>query len=175
MSIPQTSYTQNMALGFEGMLGDHDPDGIRTCKNSESSAEIAFGRAVKLGTLTGVTGQDPLPVLLPAAESDAVFGIVIHSHAHAKPSQVGDTGLKVGEVFDVLVEGSILVVCEDGCSAGDRLWVRAVGSTPPEYLGGLNNADDSTDMIDCTKQGQWMTGAAAGGLAWLKVNFTAKP
>lgn len=169
--MSQTSYSQRMAIGFAGMIADGWPGLFDTVRNSEASAEMAFGRAV----CWEPSSTDDQDVLLPAAESDLVRGIVVHSHDYAKPSQLGDTGIKAGQLLNIMRKGRILAVCEDGCNPGDRLWVRAVAAGDPEFLGGLNSADDSTDMIDCTKQGQWLTTAAAGGLAWLEVDFTAKP
>jgi len=173
MTIPQTSYSQTMAIGIEGQLADDSDHYVIPMHNEEASAEIAFGRAVKRGSTDPQKGA-----LLPSAETDKIVGITVHSHEYSRgwdDALLGDTGVKSGGPLSVLRRGRILVVCEDGCTAGDRLWVRAVGSTPPEYLGGLNNADDSTDMIDCTKQGQWLTTASAGGLAVLEVDFLNEP
>jgi hypothetical protein len=117
-------------------------------------------------------------LILPSAETDKIVGITVHSHEYSKGytgAQLDATGVVAGAPLSVLRRGRIWVVCEDAVTRGDRLWVRAVGSTPPEYLGGLNNADDSTDMIDCTKQGVWLTSADAGGLAVLEDDFTNEP
>ena len=81
------------------------------------------------------------------------------------------TGLLPGAIMNVLRKGRIWVVCESGCDPDDRLWVRAVAGAG-EYLGACENADDSTDTIDCTGQGVWRTTAAAGELAVLEVDFT---
>lgn len=172
MTIPQTAYTQNMPLGFAGMIGDHPPDGLSPCKNAEVSAEMRFGIGVKLGTLTGVTNQDLIPVVLPAAEGDTVWGITVHSHAYALPSQLGDTGVKATHPVSVMRKGKVLVVCEDGCNIGDKLWIRCTtGGDGAEFLGSPGNADEGTETIDCTNQGTWLSPAAAGGLAWLEVDF----
>lgn len=174
MTIPQTSYGASMTIGIEGQLADDQPHVVMAAYNGEASASIAFGRAVKFGA----TASDNRAVILPAAETDKIIGIVLHSHEYSKGftgAQLDATGVTAGNPLSILRRGRVLVVCEDAVTRGDRLWVRAVGSTPPEYLGGLNNADDSTDMVDCTKQGQWMSTAAAGGLAWLDVDFINEP
>ena len=62
-----------------------------------------------------------------------------------------------------------------GAATAAGVVAAAVAGGDPEFLGGINNADDSTDMIDCTKQGIFLTSAAAGGLAVLDVDFTNKP
>lgn len=169
----QTTYTNKPVLGIEGQLADGGEHDIMPMYNSEASAEIGFGRAVKFGSTSG-TDQD---ALLPTAETDIIAGIVVfdHSHSSSAGGDLGTVGIRPQGMLNVLRKGRILVKCEDGCTPGQRLWVRAVGSTPPEYLGGLNSADDSTDMIDCTNQGVWLTTAAAEGLAVLEVDFTNRP
>ncbi len=174
MTIPQTTYGATMAIGIEGQLVGSGPHEVIPCYNDEASAEIAFGRAVKYGA----TATDNFGVLFPTAETDKIVGITVHSHEYSKGftgAALGTTGVNAGFPLSILRKGRILVRCEDAVTRGDRLWVRAVGSTPPEYLGGLNNADDGTDTIDCTKQGQWMTSADAGGLAELEVDFLNEP
>lgn len=175
----QTTYSTAPAIGFEGQLEGSYPVSLLTVKNAEASASIAFGRGVvRKGSPTS-----DLDAILPADENGKMIGIVVHRHDYARAwvdasgTTQGDldaTGLRPGVLMQVLRKGRILVKCEDGCVPGDRLWVRGVGSTPPEYLGGLNSADDSTDMIDATAQGEWLTTAIAGGLAWLEVDFTNK-
>jgi len=172
MSV-QTTYSDAPARGFEGMIVGKDFD-VMPMINAAASASIAFGRAVIFKS--GGNAQD---ADLPSAETDKVAGIVVHSNAYSRAytdsngtfGDLDSTGLRPGVMMNVLRKGVVLVICEDGCTKGDRLWVRAVGSTPPEYLGGLNNADDSTDMIDCTGQGQWLETKAAGELAMLEVDF----
>lgn len=175
MSV-QTTFSDAPAAGYEGMLDSNLAHDIVTMVNAEASASIAFGRGVVFkGTPT--TAKD---AVLPSAETDVPVGIVVHSHNYARTwtnadgteyGELDSTGVKPGAAISVLRRGRILVVCEDGCEIGDKLWIRAVGSTPPEHLGGLNSADDGTDMIDATANGTWMSNASAGGLAWLDVNF----
>lgn len=166
MSV-QTSVSQNMTAAFAGMVSSGRDADYLPMRNNEASAEIAFGRGVVFERSTDDDGA-----LLPAAETDKPAGIVAHHHAYAKTTELGTTGLKPGAIMNVLRKGRIWVVCEDGCVPGDRLWMRAVAGGDPEFLGGLNNADDGTDMIDCTGQGVWLTTASAGGLAELEVDFT---
>lgn len=172
----QSTFSDNPAIGFAGTLDSNLAHDVVTMKNAEASASIAFGRAVKFKD-TVTTDKD---AVLPAAETDTVLGIVIRSETYDPAwtdmdgtvhGLLDSTGVKPGGWLNVLRRGRILVVCEDGCEAGDKLWVRAVAAGDPEFLGGLNSADDGTDMIDCTSKGMWLTSASAGGLAWLDVNF----
>lgn len=175
----QTTYSTAPAIGFEGMLEGTYPAMIVTAKNAEASASIGFGRAV----VRKAVPTSDLDAVLPSAETDKPFGIVVHSHNYTRTwidadgNTLGDldtTGLKPGVLLSLLRKGRILVKCEDGCVPGDKLWIRAVAAGDPEFLGGLNSADDSTDMIDATAMGEWQSTATAGGLAWLEVDFTNK-
>jgi hypothetical protein len=171
----QTSVSDMPSAAFAGLLvgTQHTIIGMR---NAHASAEMVPGRGVvfKAG---GTTDQD---ATLPAAETDKLAGIVVHSDVYDRTytladgstaGELGTTGYKVGAMVNVLRRGQIWAVCEDGCAPGDKLWVRAVAGADPEFLGGLNNADDSTDMIDATAVGTWLTTASAGGLAVLSVNL----
>lgn len=172
MSV-QTTFSQNLTAAFAGMLADQGDHDAWAMTNNESSASIPFGRAVKFGAVSGADKS----AKFPTAETSVIAGIVMHSHAYSN-SPNGDldsTGLKPGAVMNVLRKGRIWVIVEDGCSVGDRLWVRAVAAGDPEFLGGINNADDSTDMVDCTNQGVFLSACSAGGLAVLEVDFTNFP
>lgn len=168
MSV-QTTYSTNMSAAFAGMRASYNAgDVVVPMRNNEASAEIAFGRAVKY---EGSTDDDG--ALLPTAETSKIAGIVLHRHGYTVGSagELGTTGLKPGAIMEVMKRGEIWAICEDGCAPGDKLWVRAVAGGDPEFLGGLNSADDSTDMVDCTAVGEWRTTAAAGGLAKLMIKF----
>lgn len=167
MSV-QTSYGTSMTSGIEGALADSGAHDVVALFNQEASASIAFGRAVKFGTSDN-------GCKLPAAETDKIAGISLHTDQYAA-EQLDATGVKVGHVLSVLRKGRVWVMARTAVAPGDRLWVRAVSSgTGYETLGGLEDADDSTDTIDCTAQGVWLSTAAQGALALLEVDFTNKP
>jgi hypothetical protein len=174
----QTSYATAPSQGYAGTLasGDHD---VITMKNVEASASIPFGKAV----IFKAGGSTDMDALLPSVETDKVAGIVIRSHAYEKSWTDNDgntyggldaTGVRTGQLLNVLRRGRILVTAATAVVPGSRLWVRAVAGVG-ETLGALEDADDSTDMIDCTKQGVWMSTADVGGLAWLEVDFITAP
>lgn len=164
----QSSYGENPAVGIKGQLADSGNVDIISMVNNEASQEMAFGLAVVFEGSTDDQGA-----LAPDATSDVVAGILVHTHAHsnAPNGDLGTTGVKAGGVLDVLRKGRIWAECEDGCSPGDRLFIRAVAVSPEEE-GGLAKAADSTDMIDSQGQGVWLTTAVAGALAVLEVDFT---
>lgn len=174
----QTTYSDTPEAAFAGQLIYGDL--IVPMTNDEASAEIAFGLAVVLDPSSPATDQS---ATLPTAETNKVWGIVLHSNAYDRTytladgstgGELGTTGLMPGAVMNVLRKGRVWVTAQTAVTPGDRLWVRAV-ATGDEVLGGLEDADDGTDMIDCTSQGVWCTTAAAGDLAILEVDFTNKP
>ena len=167
----QTSYGFPSVAAFAGMLADapYPPD-VATMRNDEASAEIAFGRAVKFGSTT-----DRQSAKLPDSENAVIAGIAVHGHHYSPDMDLGTVGLKPTTVFGALRRGRIWVVSEDGNNVGDRGWVRGVAAGDPEFLGGIANADDSTDTVNTTNQIVFLTSATAGQLAIVEVDFTNKP
>ena len=176
MSI-QTSVSVAPLEGYAGTLDTAYPHTLITARSSESSASIPFGKAVVWDPSTPTHDRD---VTLPTGETDSVMGIVVHNHNFARAwidsagtthGELDATGLRPGTIFSVLRKGRILVTAATATVAGvSKLWVRAVAGLG-ETLGALEDADDSTDMIDCTTKGTWMSTVAAGELAWLEVDF----
>lgn len=175
----QTTYDLAPAIGMEGSLKANVPHVIIPGKNAEASTSIPFGKAVCWDLSAPVTDLD---MLLPAAETDKVTGIVVHSDRYARTwtsadgtvnGELDSTGLRTGTVFDVLRKGVILAKCRLATAVGDRLWVRCTAT--PGLPGDLENADDTTETIDCTKQGQYLSSCAANGFAWLEVDFLNSP
>lgn len=170
----QLTYPQDMALAFKGLLGDANAINVRSMVNKEVGAgvafEIPFGHAVAFEGATFDKGA-----LLPDALVDVIAGIVAHSHAYSNSpgGDLGVAGVKPDGVLNVLRKGVIWAVCEDGCAPGDRLFV-AIG-TGADAEGALRSTADGVNTIDSTGQGQWLTTAAAGGLARLEVDFTNLP
>lgn len=168
----QSSYVRQITAAIAGLLADDGPHDIIAMVNEEASASIPFGVAVKKGTAD--TGAK-----LPAAETDAIIGITVHTHNYSN-SPNGDLDssgdMKPGAVMNVLRRGRIWVYARSGAVVAfdSRLWVRAVAGVG-EYLGAAEDADDSTDTIDCTKQGQFITSGNTDALVVLEVDFLIKP
>lgn len=166
----QTDYSLAPAAAVEGQLACRYIDAeIDSKYNAEASASIKFGRAVEWAS-----GTDGKAVKLPNAETDKICGFTVRTHS-IDPGERGelddDNGVIAGGQLNVLRKGTLWVKVRTGCAPGDKLWVRAVSGGGDELLGGAENADDSTDMIDCTSQGEFQTYAAANGLAKLRCKF----
>lgn len=178
----QTTYLNFPAIGYAGMLeGSLDQD-IITLKNVEASAAMPFGIGVAWKT-SGATSD--IDALLPAATTDLIAAIVVHSHFHplqwtdtsGSHGELSATGLVPGTTFNALRTGKILVPVPASLTIkpSDRLWVRCIANGAiSTQLGSCENANDGSNMIDCTKQGQFLT-TPVNNLAWLQVAFTNKP
>ena len=174
----QTTYTETPPVALQGQLVHKVT--ILPGKNNDA-ASMPFGTAVAFKP-SGATSD--FDVTFPANSTDQIKGIVLRGeYARAWTDDVGtfgeldSTGVKVGFMMDLLVEGIVWVNCITGCSPGDRGWVcYATGGTTYTATGQLGNANDATPSktFDITKQTEWLTTAAAAGLAMIKVNFTAK-
>jgi hypothetical protein len=163
----QTTYNQEPAIGFEGMLADTSPSTIDTGVNVEETASIPFGVAV---CFAGGANEKGVKLPSTADDIDVVWGIALHSQAYGR-SDLDTDGIKPEATLNILRKGRVKVKCENGCNPGDRLFIRAV-ATGSERLGALRSAADASDCIDSTNQGVWMTKASADGIAWLEVDFT---
>ena len=164
----QTSYPVTMTAAIEGALCDDAPHDVFPAYSEEASAEIPFGTAVKRGT--NANGA-----LQPTAETDLILGIVLHDNSYTRgtsTSQLGTTGLRPGVAMNVLRKGRIWVRPAGAVVAGvSRLWVRAVAGGG-ERLGSIEDADDSTDTVDCTAMGTFLDTVSAGELCRLEVDFS---
>ena len=161
----QTSFSTSRTQGIAGQVEGNTARETESMRNDEATAEIPFGVAIRHGSTT----DEMDAILLTAITGQLIAGIVMHSHSYAD-TQLGDDGVKPGALINVVRWGRMLVICEDGCSVGDKLHVRAV-AVGSELQGALLAAQDGTDTINCTSSGTWRTSAAAGGLAVLEFDF----
>ena len=125
--------------------------------------------AVKHGSTTDERDAQ----LFTAITAEALAGIVVHQH-YAENQVDDDNYVKPGFELMVCRRGRLLVTCEDGCTVGAPLHIRAVAAGF-ELAGALLAAADGTDTIDCSGYATWRTSAAAGELAELEFDFTGFP
>lgn len=134
MAIPQTSYGTSPAKAYAGMLADAGKSYKRSLTNEEAAA-IPFG----IGLARGTTEDD---AKLPAAATDELAGIAIHTHAYDQDGLTGTAGIPADKVCTVLAEGAIVVRTEESLSPGDPVYVRFSVNTD-EQKGAFRNDADS--------------------------------
>jgi hypothetical protein len=172
----QSTYSDKPAIGYQGQL-DAGPNDKWTMLNADS-VSIPFGTPL---------AQKPSPTTdldarIPAASTDQLAGILFRSDGY-DPSwtdasgtygALDSTGVRAGQLIDVLRKGRILVKAQTAVAPGDRLYVSYTTGTTYTAKGQMGNAAESSVTIDATTKGVWKTTATAGSLAWLEVDFTNK-
>lgn len=172
----QTSVNQNgQPSGREGQIAYADPGTfVASGWNAEASASLLIGKAAKVDT----TEKSGRSIKALASTGDAVSGVVTSGESYA-PGTTGDidaagTGIKPGGKVNLLVCGPVLVKVEEAVYPEDRGFCRVVADGSEE-IGAWRKSSDSSDCIDCSKQTKFLTGAGAGELAVLWVDFRNKP
>lgn len=164
----QTSYTMDPDRGVEGQLAlNSDPD-VKSMYNGEGATDMPFGRGVQRDT--AVANGKAAKMM---SGDNRVVGITVltQSYENGPFGELSATGVKPGGQLDVVREGLILVKCEGGCTAGDRLFVRYAGGT----IGALRATDaGGSTCHDATSEGEWQETGADGDLIWLSVDFLNK-
>lgn len=171
----QSSVTARPAKGYEGMLDVAFPNNAVVTAVNADTVSIPFGKGVAFKASAPPT---ELSVTLPTAQADNIMGISVFRHGYSRAwtdaagvvhGELDATGLVPGCSFGVARAGRMLVTAGSNVTAGvSRLYIRRAGGT----LGALEGASDSTNMVDCTNAGVWMSTVTAGNLAWLEFNFT---
>lgn len=166
MAAPQTSVGV-MPIGVEGDLADEWTvmnGAVDSATSEETTAEIPFGVAVKAGTAAS-------SMKLLTAITETVNGVLVYEPDFAKPSQLGDTGIKPKVTARLLRFGRILVIPEDTVTEASGVFVRAVATTG-ERAGAFRGTADGTDTIDVSAFFRWRRGGgSAGTLCELEVNL----
>lgn len=146
----QTTYLDNMAAAYVGMIANTEPN-VLISREVETSAGIGFGVPVIQGT-----ADDQVDVI--AASTDVVVGITVRDQ-----STTDDT-FKLSETALLMRKGVLWVTVTDagGVSAGDPVWVLVADGT-------FSNADAGTDGSLLINDARWDSSAANGALA--KIRF----
>jgi hypothetical protein len=153
-----------MEPGFPGMVADAQVGKTTASRvNAEATAEMRFG--IMVAEATSLNGCE-----LINASNDVLAGPVVHSHAYAKPEELGDVGLKPKVVVGVMQIGAIWVLTEQTPLKTDRVRVRAVAAGN-EVAGAFRVTADSTDCIDCSGFCRW-TGRTGTNCAEVVVDMT---
>ena len=157
MSV-QTSYGITQNIAFRGQKSDLQLS--NTISKTIQDQEVDFGLALVRGTL------DATATLATATGSQFV-GISQRTLAGTSTGAGVDARkYQVNESANVLEEGVIWVICENGCVQGDDVFFRFVVGTGE--LGGFTSANVAGET-DQVLLATWETTATAGNLAQIKL------
>lgn len=146
----QTTYSDNMAAAYAGMIANTEPN-VLISREVEASAGIGFAAPVIQGTADNQCDA-------VAASTDTVVGITVRDQ-----SAVADTFAQYDTAL-LMRKGVLWVTVTDagGVAAGDAVWVKVSDGT-------FSNADAGTNGSIKINDARWDTSAANGALA--KIRF----
>jgi hypothetical protein len=148
----QTTYLDNMAVAYAGMIANTEPN-VLISKEVETSAGVGFAVPVIQGT-----ADNQCDVV--AASTDAVTGITVRDQSTTDDLfALKDTAL-------LMRKGVIWVTVTDagGVAAGDAVWVLVSNGT---FSNADAGSDGSINLAGC----RWETSAANGALAAIRVDL----
>jgi len=156
MSV-QTSYELEHIEGFVGQFADLQLTNVFS--RSAEATVIDFGLAVVRGTADD-------QCILATATGGSFLGITTRTVAGTADT-AGDRKYQINESVNILDEGVIYAICEDGCVPGDDVFFRHT-VTGVEVLGALRTDADTADA-DQIPNAVWDTTTAAGEIGRVKL------
>lgn len=162
--MSQLTYNRTMDAAFAGMKADATNDTVDTGVSEESSAEIPFGVALAQGS-----GQDG--VKLPAASTDLIVGVSIHTHTGLQGSYTATSGPGPKDPVNVGAKCRVWVKVEDAVTPSSKVFVRHAANGGNTQKGSFRGTTD-TGATQQLFGARFRTSAAGGGLAVLEVDFT---
>ena len=116
MSIGQTSYNRNMAMGYPGMIeGLYDE-----CESAMLDEAVGFGLGVVDGAETEAGTLSSISVKLPDANTDTFRGITVHEHMeNSYPYSSDGVTMPAGHVASIMRKGKIVVQIDGTATVGD--------------------------------------------------------
>jgi len=151
----QTTYTAEHAEGFVGQYADLQLSNVFS--RSVEASVIDFGLAVVRGTT-----EDQCK--LATATGGSFLGLTGRTIAGSADT-AGDRKYQIGESANILDEGVIYAICEDGCTQGDSVSFRYVSGAG--QLGRLV-ATPVANETDVIPNAVWETTTAAGQIGRVK-------
>lgn len=147
-----------------GLPATQDAPTTMTQINAEASAVQYFGSVTAMDT-----SSNNGCILPAAATADLLLGIIVRDISQSAETDLNTamTGVNASRAMAVATKGTIWVAVVDGCTRGARLHV-------VKASGACRASADSTNTIDATSKGRFLTNASAGGLAKLEFDFSAE-
>jgi hypothetical protein len=163
--MSQTVVNSTLTKAFAGMLADAGPNDVITRIQAEASAEMPFGIMVAEGAADEAG-------ILPVDGTSKFAGLLMHSHAYAKDTELGTVGIKPKAVLSILRKGRAWVTVEETVAKGDPVFIRHTASGGNTQKGAFRKSADTATATDLTKKGVYLTAATAGNLALVEIDMT---
>ncbi len=152
----QTKYEAEHPEGLVGQYADLQLSNVFS--RTVEATEIDFGLAV-------VRGTSEYQCKLATATGGSFLGITGRTVA-GSASENGDRKYQIAESANILDEGVIYAICEDGCTQGDEVSFRYVKGSG--QLGGLVSTP-ITNETDVIPNAVWDTTTTAGKIGRIKI------
>jgi len=132
--------------------------GVHSAAGSVSRLNVEDVKAIAgLPHIARVEGNVQGNALLVAANTNTLLGVTRHSHAYAKTTELGTSGLKPGVTLAVHTEGPIWVVVDETVVVGDAVRVR--GDTNGGTVPGVFCKTTSAGHTYLLKNARWLKGS----------------
>ena len=159
MAVIQSTYSQYFEEGLAG--NPAYTSGLLNWVSKITDTAIEFGLGV-------VRGAQDRSVMLPAATGGDFVGVVRRTLAGSNSDNEATAATEEGTFWDIITNGTVYVVCEDGCSPGDAVYLRHTANG--DLTAGGFRTDADTDTADMISNATWESTTEAGGIAILKLN-----
>jgi hypothetical protein len=160
--MPQTNYDARTAVAFAGLAGDLKP-AYKSHKLNEESVAIPFGVFVARGTSEN-------KVLLPAAATDVLVGVVESSFWAENQSLSGSAGVAAsGGSMNVIESGTVWMPVEEAMAVGDPVYVRFTSDGGDNTQKGKIRNDADSGRARLVHGAKVAIAAASGSFAMIDI------
>ncbi len=163
MTAIQSTYSQYFSEAYAGNFAHVGTLDDWVSKITDTA--ISFGLGV-------VRGAKDNSVKVPAATGGKFIGIVRRTLARSNSDNASTSASELGTFHDIITNGYVYAVCEDGCSPGDTVYLRFAantGSTLGSFRTDADVDDDSAATADIVTGATWETTTTAGEIGVIKL------
>lgn len=158
MTIIQAAYQQYLDEAYPGNFAHTSTLDDWISKITDTA--IAFGFGVVRGALDN-------SVKVPSATGQAFVGIVRRTLSRENSDNIETAASEDDRFQDIITNGYVYVICEDGCSPGDDVFLRHTVNA--SLVPGGFRTDLDTANADQVVGATWETTTAAGEVGIIKL------
>lgn len=158
MTVIQGSYDQYFDASYPGNFAFTNTLNDWISKITETAIPFGFGV---------VSGASDVSVKLPSAAGQRFKGIVRRTLARSNSDNIETASSEAGTFSDIITNGYVSAVCEDGCSGDDDVFFRHTDNG--SLLAGGFRTDADTANADQIIGARWEKTTAAGEIGIIKL------